>query len=151
MANDPFDNAPTNGEHTDQNTTDSKKENPITTVSDQAKIVTTLKGGSGFDAPWTVIHADNAADALEVLNDPQLEELLNRTQKVGQFFANQGKPSGKANGGSGNGKPAGAEQAPAGSPECPPGWTFKSGVSKKGKAWKAYMPPRDSDESPIWL
>lgn len=138
--------------NTDNNTdTVSKKEN--TTVEnineDQNKIIVTLKGGAGYDAPWVVVHAANATDALETLNDEDLKTVLERAKKIGAFFAGG---SAVAQAPASNGQPAGAAQAPGG--QTPPeGYVFKSGVSKKnGRPWQAFMPiDRNSGLETIWL
>ena len=137
--------------NTDNNTdTVSKKENSMDIVSeDQNKITVTLKGGAGYDAPWVVVHAANATDALEILNDEDLKAVLERAKKIGSFFAGG---SAGAQAPASNGKPAGASQAPGG--QTPPeGYVFKSGVSKKnGRPWQAFMPiDRNSGLETIWL
>lgn len=157
MTIDPFATANDQAETPAENTT--KETNVTNTVSDQDKIVTTLKGGSGYDAPWIVIHSDSPEDALETLNNPAMEDLINRTQEVGKFFAKLGNPAparGNNGGGGGGGnrskgKPAGATQAPDGQ-QAPEGYVYKSGVSKAGKPWEAFMPiDRNSGLKPIWL
>lgn len=127
----------------------------------EGKVVLTFKGGVGFDAPWIVIHAADLQDAHDQVsgeNAVLLAQVMDRTQKAGQHFASQGTsaPS-KGNGGGGNTRqrssaPRGATEPPAGAPPCPgPGWVFKSGVSKAGNAWKAWMPPQGSDEKPLFF
>lgn len=140
------------GLQADNNNTDtvSKKENNMDIVSeDQNKITVTLKGGAGYDAPWVVVHAANATDALETLNDEDLKTVLERAKKIGAFFAGG---SAGAQAPASNGQPAGAAQAPGG--QTPPeGYVFKSGVSKKnGRPWQAFMPiDRNSGLETIWL
>lgn len=133
------------------NTDSTAEEAPVTndTVSNNAKIVTTLKAGNGYNAPWTVIHADTPEEALAVLNNPIMQELLDKTKEVGEYFGGKADaPASKPAGG----KPAGASQPPADAPDCPPGWTFKSGFSQKtNKPWKAYFPPRGDDSKPIFF
>lgn len=155
MTIDPFETAPVdnNQNTTDNNNTDSKESNTMNNqiVTDQDKIVVTLKGGSGFDAPWIVVHANDAVEAHNTLKDKSMEELVNLASSVGKAFAATGSPANKRGGGQSNGKPAGAAQAPNGQ-EPPEGYEFKSGVSKKGKAWKAFMPlDRDAGLEVIWL
>lgn len=118
--------------------------------TDEGKVVVTLKGGSGFDAPWIVIHATSVDDAYEQF-DGKLAELMTKVQAAGKHFAglapakSGGSPSPSA-------PPRGAVEPPAGTPPAPgPDWQYKTGVGKNGKTWKAWMPPRDSDESPVWL
>lgn len=128
--------------------TEPKKETkPVTvTTPTENKIVTTLKAGAGYDAPWIVIHSDTLAEANQMVHDPELKELMDQVKKVGAYFSKGSAPA-PAN----NGKPAGATQAPGG--ETPPeGYVFKSGVGKNGKPWKAFMPiDRNSGLEVIWL
>lgn len=146
--NDPFaglEEAPNNSSNTDQNTATDKKENTVATTENQSKIVVTLKGGSGYDAPWVVVHADTPQDALDTLNDEGTKQLLEKTKKVGAFFSAGGRKTG-------NGQPAASTQ-PANGQEPPEGYVFKSGVSQKtGKPWQAFMPiDRNSGLPAIWL
>lgn len=153
MTIDPFANAdtePAEAPNTDNTTTVSQKENSSNmTVSDQGKIVTTIKHGAGYDAPWTVIHANSAAEAKATMNDPEFKELLELTSKVSSSILPKqpaSAPAGRS------GQPAAAAAAPSG--ETPPeGYVFKSGISKKtGKPWKAFMPiDRNSGLEAIWL
>lgn len=154
MSNDPFASAPAQDEAQQENTTptiQTSKEKPLTTttVSDQSKLTLTFKGGAGFDAPWTVVHANNPAEAKAILLDDDFKELLELTQKIGGAFVNMApnKPAAPAS----NGQPAGATQAPNGETP-PPGYVFKSGVGKNGKPWKAFMPiDRNSGLEVQWL
>lgn len=118
-------------------------------ASDREGVTVTLKGGAGFDAPWIVIHAGDISDAYEQLsgdNASVLAKLMDRTRHAASHFTSLG--------GSVAAAPAArpGQEAPAGLPEPPgPDWTYKTGVGKNGKTWKAYMPPRGSSESPVWL
>lgn len=147
MATDPFANA--DEAQQTPNPTTTKKETKVSTPTPetQSKIVTTLKGGAGFDAPWIVVHSDSVDEALGVLNDENLGELMDAAQKAAAKF-NNGKPApARGNGG----KPAGAAKAPNGQ-EPPEGYVFKSGMGKNGKPWKAFMPiDRNSGLEVIWL
>lgn len=157
---DPFNTNP--GEEAQQQTEptttpsiETSKEKPTlttTTVSDQSKLTLTFKGGAGFDAPWVVVHANTPSEAAALVRDQDFKELLQLTQEVGGAFGGMApnKPAQAAP--VANAVPAGAQQAPAGSPECPPGFVFKSGISAKtGKPWKGFMPPRGSNEKPIFF
>lgn len=119
--------------------------------SDREGVTVTLKGGSGFDAPWIVIHASDLEDAYDQVsgeNASLLAKLMEKTAAAGKHFS-----------GFGGGKdaprsaPQAAAEAPAGTPEAPgPDWVYKTGVNAKtGKPWKAWMPPRGSDAKPVWL
>ncbi len=117
-------------------------------VDSDGKVTITLKGGSGFDAPWIVIHASDIPDAYEQLSDDNaalLVELMGKVKKAGAFFSG-------GNGQAGRPAPAAAAAPPAGAPECPPGWEFKSGTNKNtGKPWKGFFPPRGDDTKPIFF
>lgn len=121
------------------------------TVSDQSKLTLTLKGGAGFDAPWIVLHAESPSEALQILNDESLKTLMEVSQSAAKHFVSQNQIAPAAPAQAANGQPAGSQQAPAGSPACPPGWTFKSGISKAGNPYKGYFPPRGDDSKPIFF
>ena len=120
-------------------------------AEDGGKLTVTLKGGAGFDAPWIVIHATDVDDALDLFGDPaNLATLMERVQSAGKFFtglapAKAAPAAGGAPARPGNEAPAGVAAAPG------PDWTYKTGVGKNGKTWRAWMPPRGSDASPVWL
>ncbi|QBP29249.1 hypothetical protein SEA_PHIGHTER1804_49 [Mycobacterium phage Phighter1804] len=127
-------------------------------ASGEGKVVLTFKGGSGFEAPWIVIHAEDLDDALDQVTNQgaTLGALMERVQNAGQHFSGMAPAkSGGGNGGGGGGRsnaPRGAQEPPAGTPPAPgPDWTYKSGTGKNGKPWSAWMPPRGSDEKPVWL
>lgn len=131
------------------------KEKPVADNTNDSKLTVTLKGGSGFDAPWIVLHGATVAELNDQLTDEGLKALIEQTQKVGQFFAGLGKSSGgggrpQASGGQ-TGQPAGSNGPRPTDPPCPEGWTYKEGIGKTGKAWRAFMPPKGSSESPQWL
>jgi hypothetical protein len=125
-----------------------KKDN----TSDREGVTVTLKGGAGFDAPWIVIHASDIEDAYEQVsgdNASVLAKLMDRVRHAASHFTSLGgattNPAGGAPARPGNEAPAGTADAPG------PDWTYKTGVGKNGKTWKAWMPPRGSSESPVWL
>ena len=128
-----------------------QKEKPVTQDNTNAKIVTTLKGGSGFDAPWIVIHADDVAEAVAVLRGDNIEELLKATKEVSDKFNGGQAPAQQRQAPRTQGMPAGANEPRPSDPPMPEGWTYKTGVNKNGKAYRAYFPPRGSQESPQWL
>ena len=111
-------------------------------------LTVTLKGGAGFDAPWIVIHAADIPDAYEQLSGDYaaiLVELMDKVKKAGSYFSAGSAKSNGAPARPGNEAPSDAGEAPG------PDWTFKTGVGKNGKTWKAWMPPRGSDAQPVWL
>lgn len=143
---DPFENVEITDEDT-ATTETSKKENTSMTADSQNKIVVTLKGGAGYDAPWVVVHADDSAEALAILNDPSTKELLETTKKAGAHFAGTSQAKGGR-----QGQPSGSAQAPAGAPTPPAGYVYKSGMGKNGRMWYAFMGANRSDNlDPIWL
>lgn len=131
-----------------------KKETVTVTEAGEGKVTATLKGGAGFDAPWIVIHGDSVADVYEQFdgeNAALLADLMEKVANAGKHFSSLG-PVKAAASSSGGGAPQGSQEPPAGAPPAPgPDWVFKSGVGKTGKPWKAWMPPRGSDESPVWI
>lgn len=115
-------------------------------VPSEGKVVVTLKGGSGYDAPWIVIHASSVDDAYSQF-DGKLAELMTKVQAAGAHFSGQApaKPAGAAP--AANGRPAGATEAPSWAPPKPyDDFVYKTGVSAKtGKTWHAWMPPQKGD------
>lgn len=109
--------------------------------------------------PWITYRSASVDDALKLFNEDgtKLAALMDRVQKANAHFAaGFTVPSGGGgNTGGGSNVPPAAAQPPAGAPASPgAGWEFKSGVSKAGKAWKAWMPPKhlkDSGTKPIFF
>lgn len=115
-------------------------------------VTITLKGGAGFDAPWIVIHATDVQDAHDTVsgeNATLLAKLMERVRHAASHFTSLGGPVTTPGGGAparpGNEAPEGVADAPG------PDWTYKTGVGKNGKTWRAWMPPRGSSENPVWL
>lgn len=128
------------------------KSAPSAAVGADGKVVLTFKGGSGFDAPWVVIHADGIQEAHEFVtgdNASLLAQVMERVQSAAKHFAGMGSPAPQAGGGNrgGGGAPAAAQSAPGGETRhCAHGeMVFKSGVSKAGKPYKLFSctAPRD--------
>jgi hypothetical protein len=124
------------------------KENPlIVPVSNEGKVTVTLKGGTGFNAPWVVIHGKDVSDALNQINDTQLAELLERAQKASKFFADKAEAPAPAASQAGSqaqgGQPQASTQSSGNDKFCKHGqMVSKSGVSaKNGKAWSGYFCP----------
>lgn len=109
------------------------------------KVVVTLKGGTGYDSPWIVIHAASSEDALKQLQDPYLANVIERTAMVAAHFVGKVKPAAPA------AQPQAAppaqntvppqQQAPGGEQRfCAHGeMQYKTGVSKAGKTYKGYF------------
>lgn len=129
--------------------------------SDRDFLTVTLKAGTGYDAPWLVFHANSVSEALEALQDEQLDELMDLTARKGKELAKAfggsagfSKPAGSTS--SGYKKPA-AKQAvsePDEAPECDHGErNWVTGRSAKGP-WYAWMCPADKNDrskcDPMW-
>jgi len=120
-----------------------------------SKVTLTFKGGSAYDAPWIVVHANDLDDALKQVtldNAVTLSTLMTQVQKAGAHFVSQAPTKAPSNNinvaapaaQSPSSPPHGAVSAPGGeSRQCRHGeMTFRSGVSaKNGKVWKAFMCP----------
>lgn len=166
FANDPFATAPDEAQSevqpTEPATEEAPKPEPKKGVAKKAPakkaapvegdpdgITLTFKGGSGFDAPWIVIHAsdlDGAEDYFTDENKARLASLMKNVQSAGEYFVSQA-PAGKSQGGGGQAQGGGQrqpqQQAPNGETKyCKHGeMQFKTGVSKAGKAWKGFFCP----------
>lgn len=124
------------------------KVNPLIVPASEGKITVTLKGGLGFDAPWIVIHAADAAEASSQLGS-EMVELMNRVQGAGKYFAGLYSPNTSTTPSASaaqpvSAPPAGATAPPSGETRsCKHGaMTYKSGVAKaSGKPWQAFMCP----------
>lgn len=128
-------------------------------VDGQGKITVTLKAGTGYDAPWVVIHGLDVQDVMTTMNDPDFPKLLNWTTGAAQKFGEGWTPAPKAQNnpprqnfgqnasqGVPQGQPPAATQHPKGERKfCQHGeMTFKSAVSQKtGKPWYAFDCPQN--------
>lgn len=129
---------------------------PDLTVGEGGKADITLKGGAGYDVPWIPLGFPSIDAAHAALTDPEtqrkLAELMDVVAKANALFNSKVAAVQPPKGNKGGAPARPGAEAPAGTPEAPgPGWTYKTGVGKNGKTWKAWMPPRGSDESPVWL
>lgn len=111
----------------------------------EGKVVLTFKGGTGFDAPWIVVHATSLDDALDTVsaeNGPKLMDLMTRTQNAGRHFAGLGPVPSQVGQRPTANTPAAAQQAPNGETrQCKHGeMQYKTGA-KNGRVWKAYFCP----------
>ena len=147
---DPFANAPADEAQAPTTPEPAKKaapkKAPVTVdvkpnIVPAGEVVVTLKGGSGFDAPWIVIHAASVEDA-EAQLDANLAKLMEKTQKASSHFAglgvfNGGPPTRQER----QPAPAEAQGAPGGETRaCRHGeMRFKSGISKAGKPYQAFF------------
>lgn len=114
------------------------------------KVVVTLKGGKGYEAPWIVLHCDTVAEANGLLSDDGLKELIDRTTKAGQYFAKQGGVSAPATAAApapaGGGSPYGAPQKPENISDKVWQLIQQGGTLKRGKnpsnPWVGIAPPK---------
>jgi len=86
----PWDHAPT---------AETKTAAPVVVPTSDGKVVLTFKGGTGFDAPWIVVHATDLDDALRYVTDDATKviDLMTRVQQAGKHFSGlaPASPSGK--------------------------------------------------------
>lgn len=110
-----------------KNTDTEEKKAKVVTVGAEGKITTTFKGGSGFEKPWVVVHAEDINEQLSIINDPAFAELLTRVQKASEYFQGQAPASPNQNAaptpqngsqGRTNGKPEAATDGPLGPQYC---------------------------------
>lgn len=128
---------------------------------DRDGMVVTVKAGTGFDAPWLVLHADSVEDAISKMQDDSWDELADLTARKAKAFAatfSGPKAAPKApvasSGGWGAKKAPAKVQEPSEGPDCDHGerdWV--TGNSKFGE-WYAWMCPAEKDDpskcDPIW-
>lgn len=136
---------------------------PATKSGDDNKVRVTLKGGTGYDAPWITIDGTDVPDTLAQMKDyaNELKELLDVAAKVGNYFPrsvaadkeknkenNGGTPKAPQNAGNGGQAPQQQEskppqqQAPNGEQQfCAHGeMQWKSWVRESdGKAFKGFF------------
>lgn len=115
----------------------------------EGKIVSTYKEGAGYDASWTVVHANSVDDWFLIHDNPRFKDLLDKQKKVAQYM--RGGVAGQvASSGGAGGAPPASQAAPSWAPEKPfEDFVYKSGVSAKtGKPWHAWMSPTRGDSRP---
>lgn len=127
-------------------------------TNDGDKWVITIKGGSGYDAPWLVGHLSSLDKVDESLSNRDLmDSVLTRLWETAQRFASNApeRPAAatKSNNGGAqrtppNGPPPGTEI-----PDCEHGpMQYRTGIVKSGnrvgETWKAFMcpQPKGSDD-----
>jgi hypothetical protein len=114
-------------------------------------LTVTLKAGVGFEAPWIVIHAADATDALNQINTGDFATLAERTVAAAEFF----RAAHNVKGGLASREQVAAapqqswseqptQQAPAqqGGKQCAHGaMVYREAKPGSGKDWKAYFCP----------
>lgn len=154
MTYNPFDNAPAPAAPEPEPVAPSA---PVTSApavypSDADKIVVTLKGGAGFEAPWIVIHASSIAEADSLLSG-DMANLMTKVSNAAAHFSGGQAPAGGAPAAAPTSAPPAGAQAPERPADVPADFVYRTGVSKKtGQPWKAWMPPAKGDpRSAIWV
>lgn len=155
---DPFATDPwaTNSEPTytpEPTSTPEKKEPAINVTPSEGKIVTTIKYGSGFDAPWTVIHSDSVEEAKRTLSE--IKELLELTAAVAKYAKSLDSGITPSHGG---GNSQSQQQTPPPGMEtktCAHGqMVYRAGSGARGP-WRAYFCPAPKGDpsacKPIWV
>ena len=117
----------------------------VSTPSDANYATAIIKAGAGYGAPSVSLRGADAADLRDQVKDnfQAIKELMTLVAQLGNGFAvvfeGDRPASAPQQRSSGNGRPAGATQPPAGFPPLPEGATYKTGVGKSnGKVWHAY-------------
>jgi hypothetical protein len=131
-----------------------EKEKVVVVGTEGGKITVTLKGGTGYDEPWIVIHGTDAEDILGTMSEESFTKLLAWTKAAAEKFHGGSKaaPAGNTQAG----KPAAATSAPGGREEfCKHGkMEFKSFISKAGKPTQLFgctSPNRDEQCKGIFV
>lgn len=123
------------------------KPNPLFVAAPEGKVTVTLKGGTGFNAPWVVIHGSTVSDALGQLSEEDLPSLLEKAQKASKFFADKAEaptPAPVAQGGAQtqSGQPAASAAGQGGAVKtCVHGTMVVRAGVKNGKAWSGHFCP----------
>jgi hypothetical protein len=137
-----------------------------TATVEQEKIVVTLKGGPGFEAPWIVLHGQSWDEIAAMIKEGEDRGAWGPIQQTGRNFrsasgtaepplsgAEVTNPAQTGNWPSG--QPSSVPQAVPGTPPCPDcgGPTrFKSGTGSRGP-WTGYFcvnKPPGSKGHVIW-
>lgn len=155
---DPFGAAPAAPapEEAQQTTPPSDPWQPVTTIpaptvvqGSDGKVVLTFKGGTGFEQPWVVIHANSLEEAQVFVGEkgPVLLDLFQRVQVAAALFRGGATGAAGVNTAPSQPAPAVATAGPKNKPAQPgPGWVHREGV-KNGRAWAGWLPPMDQKDS----
>lgn len=95
-----------------------------------SKVVTTIKGGTEYDAPWVVVHADSANEARDILGELEASGL----------FTDVGRLSGMLQAQYRMGKHTGA--TPVDAPQAPPQQSWGS------QGTQQYQQPPQAPQQP---
>lgn len=122
---------------------ENKKEEPMAetdsaTIAESdpvAEVVTTIKLGAGYDAPWIVMHAPNVESARRLQTSPEFKTHLEHTFEVWKHVRGMVDEMGlgavsKPSGGSGSAGPRESRPNPPGVPEIACEHGIRAYVSK---------------------
>lgn len=142
----------------------SSYEAPAAPVAAQAaEVVQTIKFGTAFDAPWSVVHGPNPATVNAIMGDPEYRQTIDLTVKIARYA--QGQWSGTKTTPDAALRDSNTNSAPRSQPDrtdppngeakyCAHGErSYKEGVSKAGKPYKGYFctsQDKDNQCSPEW-
>ena len=133
--------------------TTTTKDEPMKNADDTATGITaTLKGGAGFDAPWVVVHAADAAHLATML-DSLTKDVMSKVASAASLLQGEVGPSTPARGGARSAAPAApVAAAPAGSARmCIHGErVHRTGQGAKGpwQGWFCPTPKGTPDQCP---
>lgn len=128
--------------------------------NDNDKISVTLKGGTGYDAPWIVVKGTSVQEALDTLNEIREKGLMDVTAKAaGMFQGYVGGASHAAGAGASQGtgqQGGGYSQRPPAQPSGPPPgvearncrhgqMVYRTGMSKFNKPYQAFFCPQPKE------
>lgn len=139
----PADEAQTSAPAPSNPTPTPSKESITVNNNAEGKVVTTIKYGAGFDAPWTVIHSNSVEEAEATLNEAK--RLLELTAKVAKFAKSLDSGTAPAAPRGGQSRPASAPPGQA-AKSCAHGeMTYRTGNGAKGP-WKGYFCPLEKGD-----
>lgn len=142
---DPLDELPEDDEQ--QPDEDEVKNVPTENKPTGDEVSSTMKAGSGYDAPWVVARSGTPKGLLGLLEDYNMKQVLTKTAEISSWFGRQFTPTK-------TGQPSKTEAPNGDTRTCAHGeMTFRSGVSRNGKAYKAFFctAPREDQCSPVWM
>lgn len=131
-------------------------------MSDNAKVVITLKGGPEYDAPWLVIHGDTVQEAGDLLGEIRSKGVMAYIQAAAAEFKEQ-KTDGAAVRAVQSTDPGAQvvsqnqELPDSMKPKCSECGTIgqpRKGTNSKGREYEGIFCPANKDHKPIefrWL
>lgn len=90
-------------------------------LSDRDRVTVTLKGGTGFDSPWIVLHAKDVTEANKLIADIDVEGLAGNIVQTSARFQDLFGPSKGSGAASGGYQKAGGYRPQQNAVQAPPG------------------------------